>query len=346
MMHHTTCQRFKKGFRGFSLIEVMVALVISMILLLALATLLMETSNSHRELAKQSRQIENGTYAMLKVGDDIKHAGFYGLYSILGVADPAAMPNPCVDTSVAGFPATLQVDIRLPVQGYNNPAAAPIGCISNHKPNTDVLVIRRVNTNFNNIDVVDTTGTRLYLQSTADNVVIDTGNATPDPFTLSVNTLDPPPIVKDTSSPPLAPTFEYFTNIYYVSTCNVCPGDTIPTLYRAYLNGNGVFVNEPLVDGIEQFQVEYGLDTSGNGTPNTYVQDPTVASDLAATITAWRQVVAVRLYILARNTEATDTGGYTDQKTYNLGAFGNFTPAANDRFKRHLFTSTFKMMNI
>lgn len=334
--------------RGFSLIEVMVALAISMILLLALATLLMETTNSHRELSKQSRQIENGTYAMLLVGEDLKHAGFYGLYSVRATpANLAAMPDPCVDVTAANFATTLTADINLPVQGYDDPAAAPITCINNHRPDTDVLVIRRVNTNFDNIDVVANSN-RLYLQSNAAGVIVGTGSTFPGAFNLQVNATTPPTIVKNK---PNAPIFEYFTHIYYVGTCMNCGGggDNIPTLYRAYLGPNGTFINEPLIDGIEQFQVEYGLDTSGNGAPDTFTTDPTVAGDVPATIAAWRQVVAVRLFILARNTEATNTGNYTDTKTYNLGLYGDYTPSnANpvDAFKRHLFTTTTKLMSL
>ncbi len=337
--------------RGFSLIEVMVALVISMVLLLALSTLLVQTNNNHRELSKLSRQIENGTYATLMLGDDLKHAGFYGLYSALAANDPAVMPNPCVDainfSTVQNSDDNLVEALRLPIQGYNDPAAAPIDCINNYLPNTDVLVIRRVNTNFADIDVVNATN-QLYLQSDGTSVVIDTGAA--GAFTLNVNPADAatvPPLVKNY---PAAPIFEYFTHIYYVSACMVCGvgGDTIPTLYRAYLNANGNLVNEPLVDGIEQFQVEYGLDTNGNDAPETFVLDPTVAGNLATTIQRWRQVVAVRLYILARNTEETLGVGNLVQKTYNLGSLPGaiaFTPATNDRYKRHLFTSTIKLRN-
>src|SRR5689334_17662037 len=64
--------------RGFSLIELMVALVISAIVLLGLATYFVNSSRSFSETERVSRQIENGRYAAALLGEEVRHAGFYG----------------------------------------------------------------------------------------------------------------------------------------------------------------------------------------------------------------------------------------------------------------------------
>src|SRR5579864_9177786 len=64
--------------RGFSLVELMVALTLAGILLLGLSVFFVSSSRSFSEAERVSRQIENGRYAMALLGEEIRHAGFYG----------------------------------------------------------------------------------------------------------------------------------------------------------------------------------------------------------------------------------------------------------------------------
>ena len=112
---------------------------------------------------------------------------------------------------------------------------------------------------------------------------------------------------------------------------------------RATLQGAaGVFTIVPLVEGVDIFKIEYGVDTSP-GTPSpvtSYVGDGSVDS-YVATPADWRTVIGAKIYILARNTEL--TAGYTDTKTYTLGATS--VPARNDKFKRHAFVTSVRVVN-
>ena len=55
--------------------------------------------------------------------------------------------------------------------------------------------------------------------------------------------------------------------------------------------------------------------------------------------------MAVRVYILARNIDATP--GYTDVKTYVLGAARTFTPTATAdlQYRRHVYSETVRLNN-
>jgi len=70
----------------------------------------------------------------------------------------------------------------------------------------------------------------------------------------------------------LANQYQYRTNIYFVAN-NDNANDGIPTLKRAELGlaGNS-FSIVPLVEGVENLQIEYGLDTGvpTTGTPAVY----------------------------------------------------------------------------
>jgi type IV pilus assembly protein PilW len=94
----------------------------------------------------------------------------------------------------------------------------------------------------------------------------------------------------------------------------------IPTLKRIELTSNGVSSVVSLVEGIENLQLDYGVDADKDGVPDTtYTTDP-------ASVAAWMNVVAVRINLLSRQIEPTN--GYTDPRTYDMGVAGAYTPAA------------------
>ena len=56
--------------RGISLIEIMIAMVIDLLLLVAITAFIINQSNLSNELYKSSRQMENGRYAMFLLQQD------------------------------------------------------------------------------------------------------------------------------------------------------------------------------------------------------------------------------------------------------------------------------------
>src|SRR5262249_12102746 len=114
----------------------------------------------------------------------------------------------------------------------------------------------------------------------------------------------------------------------------------IPTLKRAELQAGGTWGVTPLVEGIENMQIEYGRDTNGDGYPDVFTAKP-------ATVAEWAQVVAVRINLLARNTETTP--GFTDTKTYTLGndrngSAYNVTPGGS--YRRHNYRELVRLQNV
>ncbi|WP_426175485.1 PilW family protein [Massilia sp. TWR1-2-2] len=87
----------------------------------------------------------------------------------------------------------------------------------------------------------------------------------------------------------------------------------------------------------------------GDGNPDVFIRCTAAAPCTAAQLT---NVVAAKLYVLVRNTEP--SAGYVDSKTYCLATVpaGGACPAAglvgplNDRYKRHLFSTTVRLTNI
>ena len=95
----------------------------------------------------------------------------------------------------------------------------------------------------------------------------------------------------------------------------------------------------PIVDGIENLRVDWGVDTSGDGTPDVWSRcDAASPCDAAA----WANVTAVKVYILSRNIESST--GYSDDKSYVMGLSGA-TTATTDAFKRHVYSATITLPN-
>jgi len=112
---------------------------------------------------------------------------------------------------------------------------------------------------------------------------------------------------------------------------------------------NGAFgAPEPMVDGIQAFKVELGVDDKGsNGLPISANNpgdgnaDHYVSCAPTCDLAVLANVVSVKLYLLARNLEP--TAGHSDDKAYQLGPLA--IAAANDGFKRHVFSTTVRVVN-
>lgn len=354
----------RRAQQGLSLLELMIAITIGLGLLAALTTVFVNSSRSQNELARASQQIENGRFAIQTLQDDIWHAGFYGRHIAYTTTEPTALPDPCstnVDTGTPN-PTPLQNALAFPIQGYNDPASVPaaLTCLpaSDFVANNDILIVRRADSRVTPIGSL--AATTLYLQSVAE-AYNPTNLQAMKPVIAPGN----PSTAFTQTSPTTGEVGEirrYHVHIYFVAPCSApagggtsCTGANddggrpIPTLKRLELSPTGAFQIVPLVEGIEKFQVDYGIDTpltglptgapyAGDGMPDSYVAAPTAAQ--------FSQVVAVRLHLLARANEP--SAGYIDTKTYDLGLHGTYEPNAvpADRpYKRHLFTTVVRLQN-
>ena len=343
-------RRHRAVARGFSLVELMVALALAGILLLGLAVFFVSSSRSYSEAERVSRQIENGRYASALIAEEIRHAGFYGEVKNVTLLPtspapssliplPGAIPNPC-DTAIANVKAALP----LALQGVDSPGTAPT-CVTDALAGTDMIVIRRANTTTVTAASADAIANGYYTQTTNCTTAspvfqIALSGASPSNFTLT-----------DRDCATLMPVRQYHVYIYYVGTCSVSTGANgvcqntdaaLPTLKRAELTAGGTWNHVPLVEGIENLQFEYGLDTTvpGDGEADTFTAAP-------ASVAQWAQVVAVRVHVLARNTEAST--GFTDTKTYALGnnadgSINTVTPGGS--FRRHNYTALVRVTNV
>ena len=322
---------------GISLVELMISLTLGLIVLAALLTVFSNSSSARAELERTSRQIENGRYAVQLLANDLRVAGFYGELSVGSLPVPAVLPDPC-----STDPAVWNTAVPLHVQGYDAGAGAPACLPIDAKPGSDVLVVRRVKTCEAGVGACENVvAGKAYIQNSLCNTdatqyVLDYDGAVPFPLRL-----------KDCATP--AALREYMVNLYYISTNNGS-GQNVPTLTRLELNG-GVFVPVPLVEGIEEINIEYGLDNDGDGQPDAYSADPTTYTYPGCTTCTpgnnWSNVMTVQLHLLARSVDFSP--GHLDTRTYRLGLNSAGVPVVvgpkNDRYRRNTYTAMVRIAN-
>jgi type IV pilus assembly protein PilW len=130
--------------------------------------------------------------------------------------------------------------------------------------------------------------------------------------------------------------------IYYVASCNDCAGaDGIPTLKRVEMIG-GALRTMAVAEGVENLQVEFGVDTDNDGQPDNFVTNGSgVINGVLPNV--WQNVVAARVHLLTRSTQP--TAGFTDTRTYQLGPDVAIAAPA-DGNKRTLMTTTVRLNNV
>lgn len=332
--------------RGYTIIELMVSITIGLLILASLVGLFAGNSRERAEIERANQQTENGRYALQVISDDLRNAGYLATFNPGTVTGPnpqlqipTALPNACATDL-----ATLNSAITMAVQGYDNGTNAPACLPADLRAGTDVLVVRRASTcAVGTANCDPQVAGDVYLQASGCAAEFSAGTYYALDFNIGNLTLHQKDCVT------AAPLYQLRTHIYFIAD-NDKPGDGIPTLKRAEL-GPGAFSIVPLVEGVENLQLEYGLDTSlpTTGTPAVYTADPNTynACAPAVCISYWRNTVAVKVNVLSRNVTATQ--GFTDTKTYTLGltagGAANVVGPFNDGYKRHTYTSVARLYN-
>lgn len=318
--------------RGFSLLELMIAMALGLLVTAALLAVYVRASQSNMEMERANRQMENGRYAVQLLKEELWHAGFWGELMLSTNPTLGGLVDHCTKWSL--WTAQNKADVfYLPIQGYDNSGPS---CSTNRQSGTDALVVRHAST-----CVAGASGCeeydheKLYLQVSR--------CATQTPIHVlgmehSGTVFDKQRM--DCSVTNLADKRKYISHLYYIRSYANKIGDGIPTLVRSEFDKDddddiAHQSAQALVEGIENLQIEYARDTNGDGEPDTaYVTTLTTAAE-------WSQVVAIKISVLARNVEP--TAGYSDDKTYKLGS--TVISAPGDGYKRHVFSTVVKLNN-
>lgn len=334
--------------RGLSLVELMIAMTLSLLIILGMSMAFEGNSRSSAEIQRSNQQAENGRYALQVLSEDIQMASYLDELDVTAaqITAPATMPDPCA-TSLA----SLTTALSMPIQQYDN-SSGSLSCLGtgvSPMPNTDVIVIRRASgCVMGAADCDQVTGAPYFQASLCNNSSELASTNYADRYRLNTDLTQLDRHKRDCLA--VADKHQYLTRIYFIDNHDKT-GDGIPTLKRAELGAGGTFTTVPIAEGIENLQFEYGMDTNNDGTADVFSANPSSYGScaVAACITNLQNIVSVKVYLLARNTSI--AVGYKDTKTYTLGMMADGTTAntisaANDAYRRHVYSSVVKLINV
>ncbi len=307
------------GQQGLSLIELMVALTIGSLLIAGTVFVYVQSRNSYGVNETVARMQETARYALSIIEPDVRMSSFWGLVNDPELVDGRATQTEAASAIAAGAHDcgdNFAVDLYSTVEGSDDDYSFTlgIGCDPGPsgaaQPNADTLTIRRAS--------------QAIAAATAGSLQLCTTRTTGELFS---NGIQPCPV------DPIGQVNDLIVNTYYVSADSDDRAG-LPSLRRQALVAGPDFQDQEIVPGVEDLQIQLGIDPSGLGGTATQYVDPDDVVPAAA------QVVAVRVWILVRseNPEV----GFTDGRTYTY-ANRDYTPS--DGFRRVLFSRTIQVRN-
>lgn len=340
---------------GFTLVELLVSVAIGLFLVTVVGGVYLSSKDSFNYQDAMSRLQENSRFAMERMARDIRMAGYTGCGNLSKVAN-----------IVTNSPTKVWLDFLTPVFGYNDLLAAPT-----HFPNavlgTDAIVLigvgqgeelsvfshtpPTIQTNrVHSIQrgaillVTDCSQTSVFQMSgpanTSFNAVTvehNTGSVTPGNCVTGLKA-SCPGSATGYSFKPGSSLLQVYANGYYVrpsATPNngnalwVCS----ITLTPVSNPNTATWPCTELINGVEDMQITYGVDTDGDTSANQYVTANNVGN--------WAQVVSVRVSLLmATPPSAGRLSANPQTYTYN-----GTTTTATDRRVRHVYSSTVNVRN-
>jgi prepilin-type N-terminal cleavage/methylation domain-containing protein len=329
--------------RGFSLVELMVALVLGAIVVGGMISLFSSSRQSFQVQSGDNYVQQNMRFATDRLGWSLRMAGFWGGDSVTAGNLTVASTAPSAITALghcdgnwatAVNPATTGGGA---VYGYDGASTFPldetcIGGSANYAPGTPVLVVRYADPQ------MLSPGPAVSGFAPAESSTIS-GNPN-EVFVLSVPSSSAqlfagtPPT---TTIPGLHRyAYQYHVDMYYLQPCDVYAAGTtcstaadngmpLPTLMRLSLQSDGTLLSQPVIDGIEQINYEYGVVVDPSGAQQT----PTYKSATDVTNGGlWNKVISVRVSLVAVNPNRDIKVPHT--ATLTLGTLGNCTYTINN----------------
>lgn len=309
----------RSGRTGFSLVELMIALFLGALVVAGLVNVLIANRQAYHLQEASNFNQQNLRFVMDRISWSLRMADFWG-----GITPDTITLSTSAPPSIMGGGAACNnawaFDVIHPIYGYDgNPGLGsnfPIGDCgvppANYVAGTDVLVVRYADADAHPPSGGSAlAGSNLYLLTRAgySGVLFGAGSSgVSPPYNF--------PFYDGGTAEPGTYTYPYQVEVFYLQPCSVpngaggtlCTltsdgGNPIPTLAHMrltnYAGGGGrsssLLISEPLVEGVENLQFEYGLRSSGTG------QEPVqyVSADEMAAASDWSRVVSVRIgYVL------------------------------------------------
>jgi type IV pilus assembly protein PilW len=315
--------------KGMTLIELMVALAIGAFLMIGAITVFMQSRTSFRVTESLARMQENARFALDALEPDIRMANYWGLTSTASLVRFRARPTQTNGLGDDSCGINWLINLDEAIEGTNNSYGFGCAAVGGPAANADTLTVRRAS---EDPVTAPLNAATLHIQSARPMIESQlfagstTAPAGYDPFTSQTHRL--------------------MVSGYYVSQSSSL-GNNVPSLRVKTLLADSSIQDQEVMPGVEDFQVQFGVDTDAadtneRGSIDRYVDpdDPMIDPDDAA-FDPNSVVMAVRIWLRIRAERPEN--GFTDTANYvyadqNVGPF-------NDGFRRFVVSKTIYLRN-
>jgi type IV pilus assembly protein PilW len=324
---------------GFGLTELLVATAISLFLIAAAVTAVAHARRAYRAAEDSARLQETARLALRSIESDLRMAGYWGRHNravdVTNAAAPGNLPAGFSPAQAAridycgGSGSNWALDLAATVRATNGGYAAACPAYQGApQPGSDTLTIRRVAEQEPESFQRD----RIYLQSDRLHGTL---------FVPLSGCLSPrnAACLPAGYVPQSSESHQLAVHSYYVAARSTQRPD-LPSLRRkVFGNVNAAAVADAVTDeeiaaGIEDLQVQLGLDTDADGRVDRTV-DP-------GPLPAGAAVLAVTLWLRVRTEDPGD--GEPSGRTYRY-ADTSYSAGADDRFRRIVVSRTVHLRN-
>lgn len=318
-----------RGSAGVTLIELMVALAIGSFLIVGAVQVYNQSRQAYMINESIARVQETAQFAMDTIEADLRLASNWGKTSRGDAIEGRYReddPNPLSLPVPVGCGIAWVLDLERPVTGSNNSYNLLCGPEDPAQPESDTVTIRRAAVDAAQGPAVE----RLQIQTTRIQGQLFADDEVPAGFP---------------NDPDISATHNLLVNTYYVATTSGLIGG-VPTLRRKTLTtraGLPFIEDQEVAPGVENLQVQFGVDTNRDNTVDRYVNpgDPILDPAESAFIPSAR-IITARVWLVVRSIDR-EPGITQPANPYRPGDVDLGVPA--DDFRRLLVSKTILLRN-
>jgi len=283
---------------GLTLIELMISLVMSLVLTAAAINLFVSSKETYKTDAEFAKLQDSGRYAIDALQRDIRMAGYAGCKNLNNVDpniianDPPAFAG--ISDSVRGWESGA---------GWTNPTTVSL------VPGTDVVRVNRASRIGANLTGnMDAENANIQVDKRPDgleagDLVFITDCQVADLFRATTVSTSASTIITIThanstnTSNRLSKAYQANAQVMTVDSSTYFVGQNAAGEPSLYLLPVDTTVPVELIEGVQDMQLIYEVDTTGNKVPDAFVD--------ASAVTDWGDVLGVRVGLLLRTADGT-----------------------------------------
>lgn len=323
-----------KRMHGFSMVELLVAMVVGLIIVGGAFSLHSNTRDTQMSNEMQMAMVADARFAVEMISYDLRHAGMWGGTNKTALVQCKSTDPTCTKTSSGDTPPTNGIATNDCAPGWYFDLTSYVFATDNTDPNpysatcipasekqvssTDILVVRYADSN-------------LPMGLKANQIYVRSNNMSGRLFVGATQ-----PVLSAYDTAVITNNHALRAHAYYVSAFTDAAGDNIPSLRRVALVGGPEMQNQTLISGVEDFQVQFGVDVNADTIIDRYVDPNEVAN--------WADVYAAKIWLLMRSEKKQI--GLNTKKSFSIAGAAAKNYGGKDNYRYFLVTSVVNLRNV